>query len=268
MAVVSDLILQLDPAEISSWVSRYLWPFFRIAGFFMVLPLFGTRLLNQRIRLILAIVTTAVIVPVLPPMPHLDGLSLPSLLIVMQQVIIGIAFAFVLEILMQIFILSGQLVAMQTGLGMAQMVDPSNGVNVAVVAQWFLFYVNLLFIGLNGHLVAIEILVDSFYTIPVGFWGLHTNTYYMIVELAHWMFSAAIVLALPAITALLIVNIAFGIMARLAPQLNIFAVGFPVTMLLGLIVLWLTFSGFGVQFQGLLNAAFDTMRAFEVAPTQ
>ena len=85
----------------------------------------------------------------------------------------------------------------------------------------------------------------------------------MIVELAHWMFAAAMVLAMPAVTAMLVVNIAFGIMARLAPQLNIFAVGFPITMMLGLIVLWITFSGYGEQFQGLLNELFQTMRSFK-----
>lgn len=255
-------ILNIDGAEVSSWVSRYLWPFFRIAGFFMVMPLFGTRLVTQRVRLLLAAFTALVVTPILPPMPVIDAVSMQTMIIIAQQLLIGIAFGFVLEILMQVFILSGQLVAMQTGLGMAQMVDPSNGVNVAVVAQWFLIFVNLLFITLNGHLVAIEILVDSFFTIPVGQGALSTNTLMEIARLAHWMFAAAVVLALPAITAMLVVNIAFGVMARLAPQLNIFAVGFPITMMLGLIVLWITFGGYGNRFQGLLTELFQFMRTF------
>ncbi len=256
-------IMHLNSEEISSWVSRYLWPFFRVAGFFMVLPLFGTRLVTQRFRLILAISVTAVVTPLLPPMPVLDALSLQTMLISAQQLLIGVALGFALEVLMQIFIMSGQMVAMQTGLGMAQMVDPSNGVNVAVVAQWFLIFVNLLFISLNGHLLAIEILVDSFYSLPVGNGGLSGDTFMMIAKLGKWMFAAAIVLALPAISAMLVVNMAFGTMARLAPQLNIFAVGFPVTMMLGLIVLWLTFSGYGVQFHGLLTEAFHFMRDYK-----
>ncbi len=255
-------ILHLNSEEISGWVSRYLWPFFRIAGFFMVLPLFGTRLVTQRIRLLLTISVTVVVTPLLPPMPVLDALSLQTMLISAQQILIGIALGFALEVLMQIFIMSGQMVAMQTGLGMAQMVDPSNGVNVAVVAQWFLIFVNLLFITFNGHLLAIEILVDSFYTLPVGDGGLSGDTLMMIAKLGKWMFAAAIVLALPAISAMLVVNMAFGTMARLAPQLNIFAVGFPVTMMLGLVVLWLTFSGYGVQFHGLLTEIFHFMRDY------
>ncbi len=260
----SDLayILNLDSAEISSWVSRYLWPFFRIAGFFMVMPLFGTRLVTQKIRLLLSITVTVVVTPLLPPMPILDGLSMATMLVTAQQLFIGIAFGLVLEVLMQIFIMSGQMVAMQTGLGMAQMVDPSNGVTVAVVAQWFLIFVNLLFVSLNGHLVAIEILVDSFFAIPVASSGISSDTLWVVANLGQWMFSAAIVLALPAITAMLMVNFAFGTMARLAPQLNIFAVGFPVTMMLGLIVIWITFGGYGSQFQGLLSEAFHIMRGY------
>ena len=256
-------ILQLDGAEISSWVSRWVWPFTRIAGFFMVMPLFGTRLVTQRIRLLLALFTTAVITPILPPMPIIESIGLATMIIMAQQLLIGIALGFALEVLMQIFILSGQMVAMQTGLGMAQMVDPSNGVNVAVVAQWFLIFVNLLFISLNGHLIAIEILADSFFTIPIGSGGLSGDTLMALAKLAKWMFAAAIVLALPAIASMLVVNIAFGVMARLAPQLNIFAVGFPVTMMLGLIVIWITFSGYGVQFQGLLSELFNFMRTFK-----
>lgn len=256
-------ILQLDGAEISSWVSRWVWPFTRIAGFFMVMPLFGTRLVTQRIRLLLALATSVVITPILPPMPIIEGVGLQTMIIIAQQLLIGIALGFALEVLMQIFILSGQMVAMQTGLGMAQMVDPSNGVNVAVVAQWFLIFVNLLFISLNGHLIAIEILADSFFTIPVGSGGLSGDTLMAIAELANWMFAAAMVLALPAVASMLVVNIAFGVMARLAPQLNIFAVGFPVTMMLGLIVIWITFSGYGDQFQGLLSEIFNFMRTFK-----
>ncbi|MFY0642257.1 MAG: flagellar biosynthetic protein FliR [Bermanella sp.] len=255
-------ILNLDGAEISSWVSRYMWPFARIAGFFMVMPLFGTRLVTQRVRLYLALATTVVVTPLLPPMPVIESLSVQTMIIIAQQIFIGIALAFALEILMNIFIMSGQLVAMQTGLGMAMMVDPSNGVNVAVVAQWFLIFVNLLFISLNGHLVAIEVMTDSFYTIPVGEGMLSGNTLMEVALLAQWMFSAAIVLALPAIAAMLVVNIAFGVMARLAPQLNIFAVGFPVTMMLGLIVLWITFSGYGDKFSGLLSETFQFMRSY------
>ena len=98
-------ILQLDGAEISSWVSRWVWPFTRIAGFFMVMPLFGTRLVTMRVRLVLALATSVVITPILPPMPVIEGVGLQTMIIIAQQLLIGIALGFALEILMQVFIL-------------------------------------------------------------------------------------------------------------------------------------------------------------------
>lgn len=253
-------ILEVDSVEISSWVSRFLWPFFRISGFLMVMPLIGSRLVPQRIRILLAFLIAMLVTPMLPPMPHTDGLSVQTMVISAQQLLIGIAFAFMLEMLMQVMILAGQLIAMQTGLGMALMIDPSHGINVAVVAQWFLVFANLLFISLNGHLVALEIVIDSFYVIPVGFDGLSTDTLFKMVGYTQWMFASALVLSLPALTVMLVVNIAFGVMSRLAPQLNIFAVGFPVTMMLGLVVLWLCIGSFGDQFYLLLQSMLQFMR--------
>ena len=138
---------------------------------------------------------------------------------------------FVIELLMQVFVIAGQLIAMQTGLGIATTVDPSQGASVVVISQWFLFMVSLVFLALNGHLVAIEILVDSFRTLPIGFESFSVNQFSSIVLWSGWMLAAAVVISLPAMAALLIVNLAFGVMTRAAPQLNIFALGFPVTMI-------------------------------------
>ena len=149
---------------------------------------------------------------------------------------------FVIELLMQVFVIAGQLIAMQTGLGIATTVDPSQGASVVVISQWFLFMVSLVFLALNGHLVAIEILVDSFRTLPIGFESFSVNQFSSIVLWSGWMLAAAVVISLPAMAALLIVNLAFGVMTRAAPQLNIFALGFPVTMIVGLLIMWLNLS--------------------------
>lgn len=250
-------MIELDAIEVSHWISRYLYPFARISGLLMVMPLFGTRMVSQRVRLLLAVAITLVIVPVLPPFPGPDALSLASLVIIFQQLLIGIALGFVVELVTQIFVIAGQLIAMQTGLGIATTVDPSQGASVVVVSQWLLFMVSLVFLSLNGHLVLIEILADSFITLPVGFDGLGPEAFGLIVSWSGWMFAAALVIALPALTALLIVNLAFGVMTRAAPQLNIFSLGFPVTMLVGLLILWLSLSDMAQSFQGYMDILFE-----------
>jgi flagellar biosynthetic protein FliR len=260
------MILELDSAVISSWITRYFWPFARISGFLMVISLIGTRLVPQRIRLVLALLITLVIVPTLPAMPIVDGLTLAAFLITLQQLFIGILLGLVVNLLAQVFVLAGQLMAMQTGLGMAMIVDPSNGVSVAVVAQWFLMMVNILFITLNGHMVMIEVLADSFFTMPIVAYD-HTqafyssNTLWKMAVWGNWMFAAAVVIALPVLTALLIVNFTFGVMTRSAPQLNIFAIGFPFTMLVGIIVIWLSIGRVAEGYYRLIQELFYFMRS-------
>ncbi len=253
-------MIELDPIQISGWISRYMYPFARIAGLLMVMPLIGSRMLNQRIRLSLALAITLAVVPILPPMTKVDALSLASLLIIMQQFVIGVVLGFAVEILMQVYVIAGQIIAMQTGLGIATTVDPSQGASVVVISQFFLFLVSLVFISLNGHLVLIEIVADSFHTLPVGFNGVQATSFSALVKWGSWMFAAALVLSLPAIVALLIVNLAFGVMTRAAPQLNIFALGFPVTMMVGLLIIWLNMSELAQSFQGLMGETFEFVK--------
>ncbi|WP_297004373.1 flagellar biosynthetic protein FliR, partial [Thalassolituus sp. UBA6592] len=109
-------MFEIDALEVSHWISRYLYPFARISGMLMVMPLIGSRMIPMQIRLLLAVAITLVIVPVLPPLPHVDALSVASLIIILQQLLIGIALGFVVELVTQVFVLAGQLIAMQTGL--------------------------------------------------------------------------------------------------------------------------------------------------------
>lgn len=253
-------MLEIEALDVSHWVSRYLYPFARITGLFMVMPIIGSRLVSQRIRIFLALTITLAIVPVLPPMPKVDAVSVASFIIVLQQLLIGIAIGFIVELLMQVFVIAGQLIAMQTGLGIATTVDPSQGASVVVISQWFLFMVSLVFLSLNGHLVLIEILADSFTTFPVGLDGLSAADFGLIIRWSGWMFSSALIIALPALAALLIVNLAFGVMTRAAPQLNIFALGFPVTMIVGLFIMWLNIGEMAVGFQGYMDTLFEFLK--------
>ena len=143
-----------------------------------------------------------------------------------EQILIGVMLGFVLQLFFQVFIVSGQLLAMQMGLGFASMIDPANGVSVPVIGQFFNMLVILLFFAMNGHLVVLEILTESFVTLPIGGWLVGTNHFWEVAGKLGWVLGAGLLLVLPAITALLVVNLAFGLMTRAAPQLNIFSIGF------------------------------------------
>lgn len=242
MAVFSE-------AQIILWVSEYLLPLTRISAFFIAAPIFGTRIVSAKIRLILSVAITLVVVPLLESPPTVSALSPAMFVIIAQQILIGVVLGFVFQVVFQLFVLAGQFIAMKLGLGFASMNDPSNGVSVTIVSQFYLLTTTLLFLSINGHLVLINMIVDSFVMIPIGDIGLSADNLYQVIELGGWMFAGALSISLPVLTALLLVNIAFGVMSRSAPQMNIFAVGFPITLILGLMIMWVGFSAFLTSFQ-------------------
>ena len=140
------------------------------------------------------------------------------------------------------------------------MMDPQNGVSVPVVGQFYTVLATIIFLILNGHLILVDTLVGSFKSMPIGDYSLLPEKLWLVVLWSKWMFIAALVIALPAITALLLVNVAFGVMTRASPQLNIFAVGFPITILLGFIAMFASLPYFVPKFQEILNQAFHFMR--------
>ena len=259
-------MLEFTALELNGWVSQYFYPFARIAGCLGVMPLLGSKLVPRQIRVLLSVFITLIIAPLLPPMPNVEPMSLASFIIIFEQMLIGIVLGFMVEIVTQVFVLAGQLIAMQTGLGIATTVDPAQGVSVVVVSQWFLFLTSLTFLALNGHLVVIEVVVESFYTMPIGGGAWTADDYGRMVRWGGWMFASALVIALPALTSLLIVNFAFGVMTRAAPQLNIFSLGFPVTMLVGLAIIWLTIGHLGESFHTLLETLFGFLRSLIRTP--
>jgi flagellar biosynthesis protein FliR len=155
----------------------------------------------------------------------------------------------------------GQVVAVTMGLGFASMNDPVNGVAVTVVSQFYLMLATLLFLGMNGHLVMIEVLVESFHTMPIGA-AVESGHLRALLGWGSWMFGAALLMSLPAVTALLIINCSLGVITRAAPQLNIFAIGFPLMLVLGLLILWANMASVLPQFERYSAEALEAMRAW------
>ncbi|MFZ3186472.1 MAG: flagellar biosynthetic protein FliR [Pseudomonas sp.] len=252
-------MLELSTEQIGAWVGSFMLPLFRIASLLMVMPIIGTKLVPTRVRLYLALAICAVLAPTVPPIAPFDAVSLEAILLIAQEILIGVMLGFTLQLFFHLFSVAGQIIAVQTGLGFASMVDPGNGVSVPVLAQMLLMLVTLLFLAMNGHLVVFEVLAESFITLPVGT-GLSTAHYWELAGKLGWVFGAGLLLVLPAVTALLVVNLAFGLMTRAAPQLNIISIGFPLTMVLGLVVFWLGLGDFLAQYQDLASDGLQLLR--------
>ncbi|MEX0605942.1 MAG: flagellar biosynthetic protein FliR [Marinobacter sp.] len=251
---------------IGQWVGQHLWPLFRIASFMMVIPFIGTQLVPARIRLGLALLITVLIVPMLDEVPQVEALSADAVIITLQQILIGVGLGFALTALFQLFVVTGQMIAMQMGLGFASMVDPANGVSVPVLSQLYSISVTLLYLAMNGHLVAFEVFLESFRTLPIGLEGLGQAGVWDLAHRISWVFVSAMLLALPAVTAVLIVNISFGVMTRAAPQMNIFALGFPIGLMFGLFSIWVLQANFLPHFQQYAEETYEFMRQLQGVP--
>ncbi len=237
----------------------YFYPFVRIGAMLSIIPIFGIRAVPVRFKVILAVFLTLIIAPSLALPPPTDPFTWKGVLFIMQQILIGLAMGLVFLVVFQAFVIAGHLIAMGMGLAFAQMVDPGTGVNSPVVSQYFTIVVTLLFLALNGHLLVIQVVADSFEYLPVGANFLNTESLKLLFEFGSYMFSAGVLIALPAITALLLINISFGVVTRAAPALNIFAVGFPVTLLAGLVMLSLTTPLVLPHLQELVHRAVDVI---------
>ncbi|WP_027329208.1 flagellar biosynthetic protein FliR [Marinimicrobium agarilyticum] len=252
--------LVLSEQQLMQFIGQYIWPMLRIGGLFLAMPVIGAQTITARVRVVLTFFTTILVAPMLPPPPAIDLVSMAAMVIVAKELLIGIAMGFMLQVFLQIFILSGELMAMKMGLGFAAMNDPSTGVSTSVLSQFYLLLATLLFLIVDGHLILIGMLIDSFNTLPIGGNGLGPGAFASIAGMGSWLFSSALVITLPVFTAIMVINMAFGAMNRSAPQMNVFTVGFPMTLIFGLLVMWLVLPAFLPAFELFTQEAFLIVR--------
>lgn len=249
--------MEFTESIVNQYLADFILPFTRIAALVMMMIGFGARTIPTRVKLFLCVILTIAIMPAIPPTNVERLLSFSTFLMIGQQTLIGISLGFVTVMVVNTFTLAGQIIAMQSGLGFASLVDPASGMNVPAVGQFFLILSTLLFWTMDGHLAYLQFIVASFETLPIGNESFASIKYKEIVLWGSWMFATALSLALAPLTAMLLINFSFGIMTRAAPQLNIFAIGFPITMMAGLLIMWLTFGNFLTHFELQWQRALD-----------
>lgn len=227
-------MLTLTTGQLETWLGQVFWPFVRVGSCFMVAPVFGASQVPARVRIVIAGGVALIIAPLVPAPAGLEPFSAAGLVITAQQVLIGVALGFCMQLVFDAVNLGGQLLANSMGLSFAYNIDPLHGAQTPVIGQFYTLLVTLTYLALNGHLRLVEILAEGFRTMPVSDAGLGPDGLWTIAQWGSTLFSGALSIALPGVTALLIVNLAFGVMSRAAPALNLFAVGLPVSLVFGL----------------------------------
>ena len=256
-------MLTLSSTDLDAMLALFFFPLVRILAWLSFDPLLGNRTVPMRMRVVLGFVLTLAIAPILPSAPQVALVSGEGLLTLLQQIAIGAVLGISLRIVFAIIEVAGSFMGMQMGLSFALMFDPINGAQTPVVSQFLVLTTTLVLFAFNGHHLVIAALAQSFVDVPIG----TTLAAPGFAAVVHWggvMFSAGLHMALPVTAALLATNLTIGMMSRAAPQLNIFAIGFPLTLGAGFLVLYFTLAYLPAQLDRIwlqaLEAGVSAMR--------
>ena len=228
-------MISFTEAQLNAWLLPLVWPFIRVLALFSAMPIFSRRNVPMRLRIALAGFIALVVQPMLPAMPVVPLDSALALAMVAQQVLIGLAIGFAVRVVFAAVEFAGELIGLQMGLNFAGFFDPVTASQGTSVSAFFSTMVAWVFIALNGHAIVLWALAGSFETFPVS----PEPFAFVRQTLPHrWgaeIFATGLWIALPVVTMVLFANLVLGFISRVAPQIQIFAVGFPITLGLGLL---------------------------------
>jgi flagellar biosynthetic protein FliR len=256
-------MITFTTGQLEAWLIQYFFPFVRIAAFFMVAPIFGARFVPARFKIILSGAVTLLIAPMVAVPTDVTPLSGEGIVITFHQLLIGVSIGFVFQVIFDSLAMGGQLLSNAMGLSFAFNVDPQRGASTPVVGQLYMLLVTLMFLALDGHLALLEAVVQGFTTLPIGTHSLGEEQLWQIVLWGSNLFNGALAVALPGMTALLVVNLGFGVMSRAAPSLNMFAVGFPISIVFGMVIVMLGLPAVQGSFTQLFEVSVRFVRTLQ-----
>lgn len=252
-------MLSVTSAQLEGWLAMLAFPMARILGFVGAAPVFGNNGVPRRIKLVVGLAITMGLLPVVTATPPEAIDSWAGILILFQQTLIGIAMGLVLRVVFAALDLMGEIISLQMGLSFATFFDPVAGGQTAVIGEFLTLISTLVFLSLNGHLLMVDALARSFEWLPVSATLPHKGGWLVLARFGASIFASGLLMALPVVTALLITNIALGVLTRAAPQLNLFAIGFPITLTVGFGVLLLALGHLAPLLQHFYDAGFTTL---------
>lgn len=245
LAASSTGIPGLELAALTELGLQFLFAMLRIGAFVLSAPLFAARFVSLPVRIVISVCMAVWIVQHVPMPPASVLASLTSVTWVLRELAIGLAAGLVLQIYFTAAVMAGDRVANTAGLGLAAQVDPATGSQTPVIGQFFMLFLLAVFVAVDGHLVAIRMVLQSYTLIPPGPSGASVAFVDDGLSATGEMFTAAVRLMMPVVSVLLLLNIVIGVITRSSPQLNIFAFGFPLTMTVTLLLLFLTTATLG-----------------------
>jgi len=253
-------VLTLSSAELNTWIAALLWPLSRILGLVASAPLFGNASVPASVKLGLGLLLAMIIAPTVPALPAADPLSLAGLLILIQEMLIGLAMGFAIRIVFAAVEMAGEISSLTMGLGFATFFDPQSQGRSSAISQFLALLATMAFIATNAHLALLSALAESFVSLPISASPVGGAGFKQLADYGAKIFSSGVQISLPIVAALLITNVALGILTRAAPQLNLFGIGFPITLTIGMLVISLTLPYLSMPIQNLFLDGLETSR--------
>lgn len=253
-------MISVTSAQLTAWIAAFLFPLARILALISSSPVLGNKQIPIRIKVGLAMLITVIIAPTINVPGNIEPASAQGLFVLVQQILVGLAMGFTMRLIFTAVEMAGDLAGMQMGLGFASFYDPVNASYTPVIAQFLGILATLAFLSMNGHLYMLSALADSFQAFPISSTMPSAAAFRTLAEWGTIIFSHALQLAMPLIGALMITNLALGILTRSAPQLNIFAVGFPITLTVGFATLALSLPYLAPMLDHVISEGVDTMQ--------
>lgn len=239
-------------------------PFVRILAFIHFCPVLDSKAFSRRIKIATALTLTVLITPMLHNNVVLNELmSMRVILLIGEQLLWGLLFGMIMQLVFVALQTAGHILSMNMGLGMAMMNDPVNGGSTAVISQIIFVFCALLFFIMDGHLLVVTILVKGFTYWPIG-QAINDPSLKQLAQSLGWIMSSATLIALPTTFVMLIVQGGFGLLNRVSPTLNLFSLGFPISMLFGLLCITMIVSHIPEHYLNLTNEILARLDAIRV----
>jgi flagellar biosynthesis protein FliR len=259
-------MLTVTTAQMNLWIAAFIWPLTRILGLIAAAPLFGNVSVPAQLKIVFGVMLALIVAPGLHDFPVVDPMSLAGLLILMQQLVIGLSMGFAMRIVFAGVEMAGEIIGLTMGLGFATFFDPQSQGRSSAISQFLSLLILMMYLAANVHLMMIATLFDSFNTLPITAGPLGAHGMQAIAKWGSSIFSAGVQLSLPIVAALLITNTALGILTRAAPQLNIFGIGFPIALGAGFIMISLALPYLASPFGRLLQDGIDQIQQIITVP--
>ncbi|CAL4318882.1 Flagellar biosynthetic protein FliR [Buchnera aphidicola (Protaphis terricola)] len=238
-------MLTFDNFQLLAIFSNIFWPFVRILSFFLTVPIFNDQHINNKTKIIFSALISWIIFPFLPKI-NIEIFSYFGIVLLLEQILIGITMGFACQFLFSAINFSGELIGLQMGLSFATFFNTNNNIGISIISRLLNILMLLFFISINMHLYLIFILVNSFYSIPISTFFLNTDIFFTLLKFSSSIFLNSLMFVLPIMLFLLLSNLIMSILNRLSPQISIFSIGFPLNLLIGILVLYyfISFSSF------------------------